>query len=83
MEPTILNKDNKWYVLRAISGKENKVKLLLDNEIEYSGWDKVISQVLIPTEKVYKIRKGKKNMFPIIVLCIQHRNLISNRFLRI
>ena len=63
------NTDKKWFVLRAISGKEKKVKLLLDHEIELSGWEKVIKQVLIPTEKVYKIRKGKKitqekNYFP-------------------
>lgn len=63
------NTDIKWFVLRAISGKEKKVKLLLDHEIELSGWEKVINQVLIPTEKVYKIRKGKKitqekNYFP-------------------
>ena len=60
MEQTISDTDKKWFVLRAISGKEKKVKLLLESEIEFSGWEKIISQVLIPTEKVYKIKKGKK-----------------------
>ena len=70
MEQSVTNNtDKKWFVLRAISGKEKKVKLMLDHEIELSGWENVINQVLIPTEKVYKIRKGKKitqekNYFP-------------------
>ncbi len=63
----------KWYVVRAISGKEKKVKERLENEIKRLGIEDFISQVLIPTEKVYQIRKGKKiskerNYFPGYVL---------------
>lgn len=50
----------KWYVLRAISGKENKVKEYLDAEIKNTDLGQYVSQVLIPTEKVYSIRNGKK-----------------------
>ena len=50
----------KWYVLRAIGGKEKKVKEYLDNEIARLHYEDYISQVLIPTEKVYQIRSGKK-----------------------
>ncbi|HDP76184.1 MAG TPA: transcription termination/antitermination factor NusG [Bacteroidales bacterium] len=50
----------KWYVLRAISGKEKKVKELVENEIKRLNLDDFITQVLIPTEKVYQIRNGKK-----------------------
>ena len=50
----------KWYVLRAISGKEKKVKEYIENEVANSGLQEFISQVLIPTEKVYQIRNGKK-----------------------
>ena len=49
-----------WYVVRAIGGKEGKVKELLDAEIRRSHLEEYISQVLIPTEKVYTIRNGKK-----------------------
>jgi transcriptional antiterminator NusG len=68
-EPT----GNKWYVVRAISGKEKKVKEYLETEINRLGLQSMISQVLIPTEKVYQIRKGKKiskerNYFPGYVL---------------
>ena len=50
----------KWYVLRAVSGKENKVKEYLESEIQKTELGKYISQVLIPTEKTYIVRAGKK-----------------------
>jgi transcriptional antiterminator NusG len=50
----------KWYVLRAVSGKENKVKEFLESEIQKTELGKYISQVLIPTEKTYIVRAGKK-----------------------
>lgn len=50
----------KWYVLRAIGGKEKKVKEYIDNEINRLKLHDFITQVLIPTEKVYQIRSGKK-----------------------
>ena len=50
-----------WYVLRTISGKELKVKEMLEaackNVAEYGNH---ISQVLVPTEKVLATRNGKK-----------------------
>ncbi|MFP4556088.1 MAG: transcription termination/antitermination protein NusG [Bacteroidales bacterium] len=50
----------KWYVIRAIGGKEKKVKEYIESEIRRLKLDDFISQVLIPTEKVYQIRNGKK-----------------------
>ncbi len=63
----------KWYVIRAISGKEKKVKEYLESEINRLKLSDFISQVLIPQEKVYQVRKGKKiskerNYFPGYVL---------------
>lgn len=63
----------KWYVVRAISGKEKKVKLFLEDEIKRQKLEDFVSQILIPTEKVYQIRNGKKvskerNYFPGYVL---------------
>lgn len=52
--------EKKWYVLRAVSGKENKVKEYLEIEMKKSDLGKYISQVLIPTEKTYVMRNGKK-----------------------
>ena len=50
----------KWYVLRAIGGKEKKVKEYVENEIAKGDLQGFVTQVLIPTEKVYQIRNGKK-----------------------
>jgi transcriptional antiterminator NusG len=63
----------KWYVIRAISGKEKKVKELIDMEVSRSNMGTNISQVLIPMEKFMQIRDGKKvskerNFFPGYVL---------------
>jgi transcriptional antiterminator NusG len=46
--------------MRAISGKENKVKEYIDAEIRNSDLGLYVAQVLIPTEKVYQVRNGKK-----------------------
>ena len=59
----------KWYVLRTIGGKEKKVKEYIESEIANLGMTDYVSQVLIPTEKVFQIRNGKKvskerNLFP-------------------
>ena len=63
----------KWYVVRAISGKENKAREYILNEVNRLGLQQYVSQVLIPTEKVWSIRNGKKvmkerNFFPGYVL---------------
>ena len=51
--------EKKWYVLRAISGKEAKVKEYLEAEIN-NGLLANVFQVLIPTEKVIQNNNGKK-----------------------
>ena len=59
-----------WYVLRAISGKENKVKEVLDAEIKNTDLGNYVFQVLIPTEKVYTVReKGGKGEKSLLGLC--------------
>merc|ERR1711907_214707 len=52
--------DKKWYVVRAVSGQENKIKTYIENEISRLGLDDYVDQVLVPTEKVIQIRNGKK-----------------------
>lgn len=49
-----------WYVLRAVSGKESKVKEYIDAEIKNGRLEGNVSQVLIPTEKVLQVRGGKR-----------------------
>ena len=52
--------NKKWYVLRAAGGKEKKAKEYLEKEIERCGLQDLVSQVLVPTETVYRIRDGKR-----------------------
>jgi transcriptional antiterminator NusG len=65
--------ENKWYALRVVSGKERKIRDYIENEVKRSGWDVYITQILVPTEKVYKVVNGKKtikekNFFPGYIL---------------
>ena len=50
----------KWYVVRAVSGKEKKVRDYIEHEIKAVNLEDYVKQILIPTEKVYQIRNGKK-----------------------
>lgn len=63
------NTNRGWYVLRAISGKEGKVKEYLDNAMRNTDLGLHLFQVLIPTEKVFAVRGGKK--------VVKERNLYS------
>jgi transcription termination/antitermination protein NusG len=66
MEETQIQQETKettkWYVLRVVSGKERKIKEYLDKDILRNGWDKIIKQIFLPVEKVYKVQNGKKVM---------------------
>ena len=52
--------NKKWFVLKVVSGQENKIKGYIDSEVIRSKWENAITTVLVPTEKVYKIKAGKK-----------------------
>lgn len=54
------NNTKKWYVVRAVSGQENKVKAYIETEIARLGMEDFVSQVLVPTEKIVTVREGKK-----------------------
>jgi transcriptional antiterminator NusG len=52
--------DKKWYVVRSVSGQENKIKSYIESEVSRLNLEDHIEQVLVPTEKVIQIRNGKK-----------------------
>jgi transcriptional antiterminator NusG len=62
--------EKKWYVIRAVTGTEKKVKQNIESEVQSVSYLKdMVTRVLIPTEKIYQIRNGKKvskerNFFP-------------------
>jgi transcriptional antiterminator NusG len=64
----------KWYVVRTFSGHENKVKTLIESELRDNDELRAkISEILVPTEKVFEVKDGKKktktkNFFPGYIL---------------
>jgi len=63
----------KWYAVRTITGHEKRVKNYMDVEIPEVGLENKISYVLIPEEKVFEVKGGKKkikykNFFPGYIL---------------
>lgn len=66
--------DFKWYVVRTFSGHEARVKSAIDNELnENESLKTKIQDVLVPTEKVFEVKDGKKrskvkNFFPGYIL---------------
>ena len=66
-----MSDEKRWYSLRVISGKEKKIKERIELEIQRNGWGDYVTQILVPPEKVYKIRNGKK--------VILERNIFSSQ----
>lgn len=60
MEMTDQKTDKKWYAIRTYSGHENKVKAYLENEVALAGIQDRIGDVLVPSEKVFEVKDGKK-----------------------
>src|SRR3989339_1453053 len=63
----------RWYVVHTYSGYENAVKKALEQRIETMGMHDFIFNVIVPTEKVMVMKKGKlveeeKRIFPGYVL---------------
>lgn len=84
-ENTVINIPQKrWYAIRTITGHEKRVKNYLDGEIAEIGLENKIAQVLIPEEKVFEVKGGKKkvkykNFFPgyVLVEAILDREIIN------
>lgn len=55
-----MSEEKKWYVMRVISGKERKIKEYIEHEVSRSKWSEIITQILVPMEKIYKVKNGKK-----------------------
>lgn len=73
VEETLPSDGRKWYAIRIITGHEKRVKAYLDSEIPIVGLQDKIFQVLIPEEKVFEVKGGKKkiklkNFFPGYIL---------------
>lgn len=56
------NSNFRWYAVRIISGHEKKVKAHLDAEVKFENMGDKIRNVLIPEEKVFEVKGGKKKV---------------------
>lgn len=52
--------DKNWYVLRVVSGKEKMLRDYIEKEVKIYKWEHIVTQIVVPTEKVYKLKAGKK-----------------------
>lgn len=50
----------KWYIIQAYSNFEKHVKKSLEREIEEKGLGHLFEEILVPTEQVVEVRKGRK-----------------------
>ena len=53
---------NAWYVIHTYSGFENKVKMNIEQRLKHLGLEEHVSQILIPTEDIFELRKGQKQL---------------------
>ena len=51
-----------WYVIHTYSGYEQKVKLSLLEQFDRSESKERLGEIVIPTEEVVEVRKGKKKI---------------------
>jgi len=58
--PQALAAKDQWYVVHVLSGQENKVKDNIEKRVKTEEMTDVIYEVLVPTERVSEIKKGKK-----------------------
>ncbi len=52
--------ENQWYVVHVLSGQEGRVRERIIRQRESEEMGDVIFEVLVPTEMVSEIRRGKK-----------------------
>lgn len=51
-----------WYTVRGVSGQEKKIKQYLESEIKRLKMSGYIEDIVIPLEKVFEMRGGKKRI---------------------
>ena len=52
--------DKKWYIVHAYSNFERKVAESIREKAHAAGLDEAFEEILVPTEKVVEVRRGRK-----------------------
>jgi transcription termination/antitermination protein NusG len=52
--------EKQWFVLHTLSGQEQKVKDSIERRLKIEEMEDYVGDVLIPTEKVSEVKRGKK-----------------------
>ncbi|MDB5441303.1 MAG: antitermination protein NusG [Caulobacteraceae bacterium] len=60
MAETASNPRHKWYIVHAYSNFENKVAEAIREQAKLQGLSDSFSEIVVPTEKVVEIRRGRK-----------------------
>lgn len=82
----IMSEQHTWYVLKVVSGQEKKIKAYIESEVERAGVSDSLGQILMPSERVYEMRAGKKrikerNFFPGYI--VLHADLTGSHVLSV
>jgi transcriptional antiterminator NusG len=59
---TTETKEKNWYVVRVSNNREKTVKQKIEFEIDKAGLNGDLTQIVLPMEKVYTVKDGKKIM---------------------
>lgn len=51
---------HRWYIVQAYSNFEKHVQKSIEREIEEKGLQDLFEEILVPTESVVEVRKGRK-----------------------
>ncbi|MEM9481237.1 MAG: transcription termination/antitermination protein NusG [Verrucomicrobiota bacterium] len=75
--PRIPEPKDQWYVVQVLSGQEQKVRNNLDKRIEQEEMSDLVYEVLVPTERVSEVKKGKemvtsRKFFPGYIIANMH-----------
>ena len=54
--------EHRWYVIHTYSGYESKVKESLIERMAAVGWAERVSQILVPSEEIVELKKGKRRV---------------------
>jgi len=75
--PRIPEAKDQWYVVQVLSGQVQKVRNNLAKRIDQEEMSELVFEVLVPTERVSEVKKGKKmetkrKFFPGYIIANMH-----------